>query len=91
MNKSQKFKCECNEGFDGERCENALCDNLICVNGFCDGGKCTCNDGYVKIDNTCEETCALNPCEEPIQTRKSWSCVVFKFLSDSVRIVVNGS
>ena len=26
-----------------------------------------CKTGYVKVDDVCEETCALNPCQEMIQ------------------------
>ena len=31
MNGSQEFKCECNDGFDGKRCEISACP-LICEN-----------------------------------------------------------
>ena len=32
MNGSQEFKCECNNGFDGKRCEIFICP-LDCKNG----------------------------------------------------------
>ena len=28
-----------------------------------------CKTGYVKVDDVCEETCALTPCQELIQIR----------------------
>ena len=37
MNGSQKFKCECNNGFNGERCENSGCPLNFCKNN----GTCT--------------------------------------------------
>ena len=30
-----------------------------------------CNTGYVKVDGACEETCALTPCQESIEIRKT--------------------
>ena len=35
--------------------------------GFCVGGTCSCDPGYVIIDNICEETCDSNPCKELIE------------------------
>ena len=36
MNGSQEFKCECNDGFGGERCEMSLCPSDYCKNnGTC--------------------------------------------------------
>ena len=36
MNGSQEFKCECNERFDGERCEESVCPLNFCKNsGTC--------------------------------------------------------
>ena len=68
------FKCECNPRFDGLRCEifNAgdidLCAvneiPIECGNGTCIGGTCNCDNDYVNIDNFCEETCALTPCQD---------------------------
>ena len=30
-----------------------------------------CKTGYVKVDGTCEEACALDPCQELIQIRQN--------------------
>ena len=62
-NGSGKFHCSCYGGFEGERCEIDLCDGVFCQNGSCEAGNCICNNGYIKIENNCEETCALSPCE----------------------------
>ena len=59
--------CECYDGFEGQRCEIDLCDDFICGNGSCDAGRCTCDAGYINIDNICKETCDFNPCEVLIQ------------------------
>ena len=67
MNGADKFNCICYAGFDGKRCEIDLCDGVICDNGFCYAGSCTCNDGYVKIESICKETCQTNPCEVLIE------------------------
>ena len=32
-----------------------------------------CKTGYVKVDDACEETCALTPCQESIEIRKRYS------------------
>ena len=37
---------------------------IECGNGTCIGGICNCDDDYVNIDNFCEETCALTPCQD---------------------------
>ena len=34
-----------------------------------------CTMGYVRVDGACEETCALTPCQELIEIRKSYSQV----------------
>ena len=80
MNGSQEFNCECNDGFEGERCEIALCENIVCENGSCDAGNCICNDGFIQINGICEETCALDPCEESINT---WKLIWTRF--DSIQ------
>ena len=67
-NDIEQLQCECFDGFGGQRCEKDLCDDVICQNGFCDSGRCICNAGYINIDDICEETCDLNPCEELIET-----------------------
>ena len=66
-NGTQKFKCTCNHGFEGERCEIDLCDDVTCENGFCDAGNCICDSGYINNGNICIETCELNPCEVMIK------------------------
>ena len=58
-----QLRCECIDGFEGERCEIDLCDSIICENGDCDAGRCTCNEGFINVENICKETCSLNPCE----------------------------
>ena len=70
MDGTKKFNCECNDGFEGERCEIDKCEGVICENGSCDSGTCTCNAGYINIDGNCEETCTVNPCQESIQILK---------------------
>ena len=62
-NDTDQLQCECNDGFEGQRCEIDLCDSLICGNGSCDAGKCTCDEGYIRKENFCKQTCDLNPCE----------------------------
>ena len=37
---------------------------IECGNGTCIGGTCNCDDDYVNIDNFCEETCVLTPCQD---------------------------
>ena len=37
---------------------------IECGNGTCIGGTCNCDNDYVNIDNFCEETCALTPCQD---------------------------
>ena len=81
MNGSQEFNCECNDGFEGNRCEIALCENMVCKNGSCDAGNCICNGGYIKIEDICEETCALDPCEELIQ-------IYFYWIKQNIRFAV---
>ena len=44
-----------------------MCAGITCKDGFCDAGSCFCDEGFVDIENNCEETCALNPCQEMIQ------------------------
>ena len=68
MDGTEKFNCECNDGFEGERCEKDKCEGVICENGSCYSGTCICDDGYINIEGDCEETCAVNPCQELIQT-----------------------
>ena len=63
MDGTKKFNCECNDGFEGERCEKDSCEGVICENGFCENGTCSCNGGYIKIENICKETCDSNPCK----------------------------
>ena len=68
VNGTQQFKCICNEGFEGGRCEIDICDRVLCSeNRFCYAGKCSCNAGYIETGNICVETCALDPCQELIQ------------------------
>ena len=32
LNGNQEFKCECNDGFDGKRCEVSVCPLNFCKN-----------------------------------------------------------
>ena len=65
MNGSEAFRCECNGGFEGRRCEISVCEGIVCENGFCNEGKCLCDFGYIKIsENICVESCETNPCKE---------------------------
>ena len=36
---------------------------IECGNGICIGGNCSCDTNYVNVDNFCERTCALSPCQ----------------------------
>ena len=46
-----------------------MCEGINCGSGgSCFGGICTCQTGYANVENFCEETCALDPCEELIKT-----------------------
>ena len=47
--------------------EKDICEDISCGNGGdCFDGNCTCQTGYVNIENFCEETCELEPCKELI-------------------------
>ena len=41
-----------------------MCATIDCGNGTCIGGTCNCDQKYVNVDNFCEKTCALTPCQE---------------------------
>ena len=62
-NDNDQLQCECNVGFDGQRCEIDLCDKVSCENGSCYAGQCSCDEGYISIENICKQKCDLNPCE----------------------------
>ena len=62
-NDTKRLQCECYEGFEGQQCEIDLCDGIFCGNGFCVAACCSCNPGYINIENFCAETCASNPCK----------------------------
>ena len=47
--------------FSGPECKVDLCAG--CGNGTCIGGNCSCDTNYVNINNFCERTCALSPCQ----------------------------
>ena len=40
---------------------------VVVIFGDTQSGDTECETGYVKIDNVCEETCALTPCQELIK------------------------
>ena len=52
----------------GPECTIDMCavngNPIECGNGTCIGGTCNCETNYVNIDNFCEETCALTPCQD---------------------------
>ena len=59
-NGSAEFKCECNEGFDGKRCED-VCSLECGINGSCANeinsttgikqSKCLCTDNFTGLDS----------------------------------------
>ena len=56
-----------------------MCEEINCgIGGNCTGGNCTCQTGFVNVENFCEETCAFGPCEELIKKghNNNNSCVV---------------
>ena len=68
-NDTDEFKCECNTGFDGKRCEYEC--SLECNDGwFCDT-EFDQNSGIKRWK--CIETCAANPCEELIENRHNFN------------------
>ena len=76
MNGTNEFECQCYAGFEGKRCEISLCDGVPCENGSCDAGICICDSGYIKIENNCVETCALNPCQELTQYQQGGKLMI---------------
>ena len=69
VNGSQEFKCQCEDGFDGQRCEVAVCSSNYCYNnGLCsiedDNGikslQCECFDGFEG------QRCDINLCDSVI-------------------------
>ena len=59
-NGNAEFKCECNEGFDGKRCED-VCSLECGINGSCVNeinsttgikqSKCICTDNFRGLDS----------------------------------------
>ena len=47
----------------GPECTINECEDIECGNGTCIGGICQCDPDFVNIDNSCERTCALSPCQ----------------------------
>ena len=46
-----------------------MCGGINCgIGSSCFGGISTCQTGYANVENFCEETCELDPCEELIKT-----------------------
>ena len=60
MNGSQKFKCQCNDGFDGERCKESVCPSNFCKNN----GTCT---SEISVDGTLIWEC---DCPIPFEGKK---------------------
>lgn len=62
---SEEFTENPSEQFPGNS-ELSLCDlfDVKCDNGTCIDGLCSCDPNFVNIDNVCEKTCALTPCQE---------------------------
>ena len=45
-----------------------MCEGIDCgIGGSCLSGNCTCQTGFTDVENFCEETCALTPCQELIK------------------------
>ena len=59
--------CECNEGWQGTNCDEAiivdLCENVNCNNGTCNAetGLCECNEGWEGTN--CDEAIIVDLCE----------------------------
>ena len=49
---------------DGFNYECDRCFNIECENGKCNDGVCNCDDGFVNVNNTCQQTCASEPCQD---------------------------
>ena len=47
----------------GSECTIDECEGIECGNGTCIGGICSCETNYVNINNFCERTYALTPCQ----------------------------
>ena len=69
--KVKPFECDgisCCEDSPNPLCclNGAVCsDETFAFNGTnSDDCQCKCDSGYIKIENSCVETCALNPCQE---------------------------
>ena len=48
----------------GDECIKDKWEDINCPNRFCDGGEYFCNDGFINIENNCQETSAINTCKE---------------------------
>ena len=59
-------ECECTRNYAGPTCDLDLCLGVECGSGTCVGGTCQCDTNYININNTCEKTCSLNPCQDRI-------------------------
>ena len=59
-------ECDCTSNYSGVTCEIDLCLGIQCEGGTCVDGICQCDENYININNTCEKTCSLNPCQDPI-------------------------
>ena len=62
---NEEFKCECNEGFDGKRCEMERCSLDCGINGICTTeidefgikkSKCLCDENLCHNGGACTST-----------------------------------
>ena len=58
-------ECECPSNYAGETCGLNLCLGIQCGSGTCVAGTCQCDKGFININNTCEKTCSVTPCQDP--------------------------
>ena len=59
-----------------------MCEGINCgIGGNCISGNCTCQTDYTNVENYCEETCALNPCQELIKIRQNLGIFSYLFIN----------
>ena len=60
-------QCEVGYVKVGDVCVD-MCEGINCgIGGECLSGNCTCQTDYTNVENFCEETCTLTPCQELIK------------------------
>ena len=59
-----------------------MCEGINCgIGGNCLSGNCTCETGYTNVENYCEETCALIPCQELIEIQQNLEIFSYLFIN----------